>query len=245
VKRSEIMFGPFRLDQKNALLWKEGERIVLPPKPFEVLSFLTARPGELVTKNELISAIWPDVHVSDGSLTVAINTLRTALGEDRGSRQYIETVSRRGYRFVASVLSEQTMINATTDSLLAVGVGVASQPSSSVDENATGDTLPGQHGANFGGKETTAARAPRLSIVVLPFSNLGGDLAQDYFVDGVTESLTTDLSRIVGAVVIARSTAFTYKGLSNDVRVVANDLNVRYVLEGSVQRTGKRMRVNV
>ena len=82
-------------------------------------------------------------------------------------------------------------------------------------------------------------------MVVLPFANIGGDPEQEYFVDGVTESLTTDLSRISGAFVIARNTAFTYKGKAGDVKQIGRDLNVRYVLEGSVQRGGNRMRVNV
>src|SRR5271155_4068884 len=86
---------------------------------------------------------------------------------------------------------------------------------------------------------------PRLSMVVLPFANIGGDLEQEHFVDGVTESLTTDLSRIRGAVVIARNTAFTYKGKPFDVKTIGRELNVRYVLEGSVQRGGNRLRVNV
>jgi len=86
---------------------------------------------------------------------------------------------------------------------------------------------------------------PRLSIVVLPFANIGGDPQQEYFVDGVTESLTTDLSRIAGSFVIARNTAFTYKGKHYDVKRIGRDLNVRYVLEGSVQRGGNRLRVNV
>jgi TolB-like protein/Tfp pilus assembly protein PilF len=92
---------------------------------------------------------------------------------------------------------------------------------------------------------TTPQSAPRLSIVVLPFSNIGGDPEQDYFVDGVTESLTTDLSRIAGSFVIARNTAFTFKGKAVDVKQVGRELNVRYVLEGSVQRGGNRLRVNV
>jgi TolB-like protein/Flp pilus assembly protein TadD len=87
--------------------------------------------------------------------------------------------------------------------------------------------------------------APRLSIVVLPFANIGGDPEQEYFVDGVTESLTTDLSRMSGMLVIARNTAFTYKGKSVDVMQVGQELNTRYALEGSVQRRGDRMRVNV
>src|SRR5277367_837578 len=87
--------------------------------------------------------------------------------------------------------------------------------------------------------------APRLSIVVLPFANIGGDPEQEYFVDGVTESLTTDLSRINGTFVIARNTAFTFKGKAVEVKKLGRELNVRYVLEGSVQRGGNRMRVNV
>src|SRR4029077_12397548 len=87
--------------------------------------------------------------------------------------------------------------------------------------------------------------APRLSMVVLPFANIGGDAEQEHFVDGVTESLTTDLSRIRGAHVVARNTAFTYKGKSIDVKAIGDELNVRYVLEGSVQRSANRMRVNV
>jgi TolB-like protein/class 3 adenylate cyclase len=86
---------------------------------------------------------------------------------------------------------------------------------------------------------------PRLSMVVLPFANIGGDVEQDHFADGVTESLTTDLSRIRGAVVIARNTAFTYKGTAVDLKTIGRELNVRYVLEGSVQRGGNRIRVNV
>ena len=96
-------------------------------------------------------------------------------------------------------------------------------------------------------REDTIPRrsAPHLSIMVLPFANIGGDPEQDYFVDGVTESLTTDLSRIAGAFVIARNTAFTFKGKAVDVKRVGRELNVNYVLEGSVQRSGNRLRVNV
>jgi TolB-like protein/Flp pilus assembly protein TadD len=100
-------------------------------------------------------------------------------------------------------------------------------------------------GANAHQASPLAHAAPHLSIVVLPFANLGGDPEQEYFVDGVTESLTTDLSRISGAFVIARNTAFTFKGKPTDVKKVGRELNVRYVLEGAVQRGGNRLRVNV
>ena len=89
------------------------------------------------------------------------------------------------------------------------------------------------------------AAAPRLSIVVLPFTNLSDDREQEYFADGITEDLTTDLSRISGSFVIARNTAFTYKGKPVDVKQAGRELGVRYVLEGSVRRTGHQVRVNV
>jgi len=106
---------------------------------------------------------------------------------------------------------------------------------------------PGPGGADDGNLPAAATNSapPRISLVVLPFANLGGGPEQEYFVDGVTESLTTDLSRISGAFVIARNTAFAYRGKPVDVREIGRDLNVRYVLEGSIQRSGERMRVNV
>jgi TolB-like protein/class 3 adenylate cyclase/Flp pilus assembly protein TadD len=100
-------------------------------------------------------------------------------------------------------------------------------------------------GQAISGETFNPSSAPRLSIVVLPFANIGGDVEQEYFVDGVTESLTTDLSRIGGSFVIARNSALSYKGRAVDVRQVGRELNVRYVLEGSVQRSGKRLRMNV
>jgi len=100
-------------------------------------------------------------------------------------------------------------------------------------------------GAASTAKAPTQRQPPRLSLVVLPFANIGGVPEQEYFADGITESLTTDLSRISGAFVIGRSTAFSYKGKSPDLKQVGRELNVRYVLEGSVQRSGDRMRVNV
>jgi len=100
-------------------------------------------------------------------------------------------------------------------------------------------------GTQKGGTTPSSSSAPRLSVVVLPFANIGGDPEQDYFVDGVTESLTTDLSRIAGSFVIARNTAFTFKGKAVDVKRIGRELNVRYVLEGSVQRGCNRLRVNV
>jgi TolB-like protein/Tfp pilus assembly protein PilF len=109
----------------------------------------------------------------------------------------------------------------------------------SVKTSAAGSALA----THSSGRESPGP--PRLSIVVLPFANIGGDVDQEYFVDGVTESLTTDLSRMLGMIVIGRNTAFAYKGKSGDLKQIGRELNIRYVLEGSVQRGGNRMRVNV
>ena len=103
MKTGELAFGQFRLDRANALLWRGHDRVVLAPKPFEVLCCLVERAGELVTKDDLLDIVWSDLHVSESSLTVAMNALRSALGDDRLAPNYIETVPRRGYRFVASV----------------------------------------------------------------------------------------------------------------------------------------------
>lgn len=103
MKTRELAFGQFRLDRANALLWRGHDRVVLAPKPFEVLCCLVERAGELVTKDELLDAVWSDLHVSESSLSVAMNALRSALGDDRLSPHYIETVTRRGYRFIATV----------------------------------------------------------------------------------------------------------------------------------------------
>ena len=104
----ELAFGQFRLDRANAMLRRGQDRVVLAPKPFEVLCCFVERPGELVNKDELLAAVWSDLHVSESSLTVAINALRSALGDDRQAPHYIETVTRRGYRFIASVGAVQS-----------------------------------------------------------------------------------------------------------------------------------------
>jgi DNA-binding winged helix-turn-helix (wHTH) protein/tetratricopeptide (TPR) repeat protein len=110
VRTDALAFGEFRLDRANALLWRGQERVALAPKPFEVLCCLVVRPGELVTKEELLDAVWSDLHVSESSLAVAMNALRAALGDDRLSPNYIETVTRRGYRFIASVTNDEPVV---------------------------------------------------------------------------------------------------------------------------------------
>ena len=137
----------------------------------------------------------------------------------RGEKQHlIKTLPRKGFRFVGAVQEEEQQESRPNRPFRRRVVAMAAE---------------------------TLSSGPRLSIVVLPFANLSADPEQDYFVDGVTESLTTDLSRISGSFVIGRHTAFTYKGKAADLKQIGRELNVRYVLEGSVQRSGNRLRVNV
>ena len=170
----------------------------------------------VVSKDDLISAVWNGRIVSDAALTTRLNAARAAIGDDGDKQRLIKTLPRKGFRFVGAVQEGQKPATASASSAVQ-NDGTAQRPFS----------------------------PPRLSIVVLPFANLSGDPEQDYFVDGVTESLTTDLSRISGSFVIARHTAFAYKGKAVDVKQIGRELNVRYVLEGSVQRGGNRLRVNV
>ena len=193
---------------------ERGHIVPLRPRAWAVLRLLATRAGQLVGKDEIMDEVWSDCEVTEDSLVQAIGDIRRALGD--AGRSALKTLPRRGYMLVTN--------GEPTDG--AVVSGDATSRSSNIEDLAAPSSMP------------------HLSIIVLPFANIGGDLAQDYFVDGVTESLTTDLSRIAGSFVIGRNTAFTLKGKAVDTRQIGRDLNVRYVLEGSVQHGGNRFRLN-
>ncbi len=202
-----LKFAEFLLDLDRACLCGPAGRVDLRPKNFEVLRYLLEHAGQVVSKEELIGAIWPNTTVTDKSLTKSVSEIRAAIG---GSGQtIIKTVSRRGYLLAVPV----------------TGIGEAGEAAS--------------HSA------TVPDNSQRLSLVVLPFTNLSGDVAQDHIADGITDDLTSDLSRISGSFVIARNTAFTYKGRDTDVRVIGRELGVRFVLEGSVRKLADAVRINV
>jgi DNA-binding winged helix-turn-helix (wHTH) protein len=165
---------------------------------------LIERAGEVVSKDEIIAAVWPQIVVEDSNLTVQISALRRVVDDARPEGSCIQTVPGRGYRFLSAV----TRVAAEARSNAAV-----------VQQSGVG------------------AR-PRLSIVVLPFVNLSDDRGQQYFADGITEDLTTDLSRIAGMFVISCTNAFTYRKKSVDTKQIGRELGVRYVFEGSVRRSG-------
>src|SRR5258708_16149060 len=210
------LFEDYAFDPDRRELHRGADVVSIAPQVFDLLDYLIRNRERVVSKDDLINAVWNGRIVSDAALTTRLNAARNALGDTGETQRLIKTLPRKGFRFVGTVQEAQRR---TVEP-----VGSAAR---------SGDTTP------------TPASAPRLSIVVLPFVNLSGDPEQDYFVDGVTETLTTDLSRISGSFVIGRHTAFTFKGNTVDVKKVGRELNVCYVLEGSVQRAGNRLRVNV
>jgi TolB-like protein/DNA-binding winged helix-turn-helix (wHTH) protein/predicted ATPase/class 3 adenylate cyclase len=244
--------GPFHLDRHNGVLLRGSEPVVLGGRAVSLLGALVEKPGTLVSKDALIEAAWPGQAVEDSNLPVQIAALRRVLGEAPGGDRWIETMPRRGYRFVGpivaveeySVTAAPPQVDAPRDAELGLG-GVGWRDRPTEPRLATRAQPLATASAAEAGNSAALATAARLSIVVMPFSNLSNDPEQEYFVDGITEDLTTDLSRISGSFVIARNTAFAYKGKLVDAKQIGRELGVRYVLEGSVRRTGDQVRVNV
>jgi TolB-like protein len=208
-------FGEFRLDRAGDGLSRRDENGFFVPlsigeRALDVLAVLVERPGKLVTKEEIMAAVWRRSVVENANLTVQIAALRRVLDQDRPEGSCIQTVAARGYRFVVPVTRIE---NADTPSMAAALVAGAPRA------------------------------APRLSIVVLPFTDLSEGGGQQYFADGITEDLTTDLSRI-DMLVISRNTAFSYRDKSIQTRRIGYELGVRYVLEGTVRRSGNQVRVS-
>ena len=214
---NSLRFQSFTLDLQRLCLRGPAGEVDLRPKSFEVLRYLAEHAGRVVPKEEMIRAVWPDVTVTDESLTRCISEVRRAIGDD--AQEIIKTVSRRGYLFDSPDLAGgQTESVPDTE---------AAPPS-----HRRGNRLAAQ-----------PASHDRPSIAVLPFANMSGDPEQEYFSDGITEDIITDLSKISGLFVVARNTTFTYKGKPVNVRQVSEDLNVKFILEGSVRKAGSRVRI--
>jgi len=267
-------FDRFHLDRRG--LFRRDEDAEMAPmeigsRALDVLRVLLKRPRDLVSRDEIMAAAWPGIVVEDNNLTIQIATLRRVLDQDRANGTCIQTVPRRGYRFVVPVARVQP----------AAGPEAGSPPGNGIDPptaqyeqaQAAGSQGKTSHAASVPastryrlrggavaaviGALTLAAAvgswrlpwfghshpAPRLSIVVLPFANLSGDPDQEYFADGITEDVTFDLSRIVDMFVISRNTAFTYRNRPVNTNQIGRELGVRYVLEGSVQRSDTQVRI--
>jgi adenylate cyclase len=210
-----FQFEGYTQDVARSSLRTADRDVELRPKSFEVLCYLVENAGRLVTKEELIEAIWPDVIASDQVLAHCVSEARAAIGD--GDLTIIKTVPRRGYRFSAPV------------SRMVTNAGALSSAAAEVK------------GAPSGSDVGLGLNRP--SVAVLPFANLSGDPQQDYFSDGITEDIITELSRFSELLVIARNSAFQYKGKAVDIRQVGRELGARYVLEGSARRSGDRIRI--
>jgi TolB-like protein len=213
-------FGEFRLDPQQRLLTGSIDRspISLMPKAFDTLLYLVERRGQLLGKSDLMKAIWPNIVVEENSLNQCVSTIRRTLGERPGEHRFIVTEPGRGYRFVADVKV------------------TAAQPAHSTHSEPVNPDHPAP-------SERASNAADHKSVAVLPFANLTGDPSKDYIGDGFAEELIHTLARISGLRIPSRTSSFSYKGRSIDVRQVARDLDVSTVLEGSVRSAGERIRV--
>lgn len=201
-------FGPFRLDADAEILFHGAEPTALGKRAVALLRMLLERAGQPISKDALIETAWPGLTIEDGNLTVQIAALRRILEKVAGGASWIETLPRRGYRYVGPVV----------------------EPSDLAFE-----AIPQM--------SPVLALPDKPSIAVLPFSNLSDDPEQEYFADGIVDDIITGLSRFKWLFVIARNSSFTYKGRLVDTRQVGRELGVRYVLEGSVRRSGDRIRI--
>jgi TolB-like protein/DNA-binding winged helix-turn-helix (wHTH) protein len=261
---SVCTFGPFRVDFETCEIHKHGIRLHVQSQPVRVLWFLVDRSGQLVTRQELQEKLWPghSPEEVDDSLNSTVKKLREALGDDAGKPLYIETIPRRGYRFIAPIQMESaekppgaTSTSADEPSWLAVETAVQATVIPAEPLGWRRYRKPGAIGlltltAIVGLLSVTAflkragADAQIHSIAVLPFENLSGDSSQDYFAEGLTDAVTTDLAQIGSVKVISRSSANHYKKDYKPLVKIGQELGVDAVVEGTVARSGERVRVN-
>jgi TolB-like protein/DNA-binding winged helix-turn-helix (wHTH) protein len=249
-----IRFGVFEVDLHAGELRKQGVRIKLQEQPFQVLQVLLEKPGEVVTREDLRQRIWPaDTFVDfDGGVNNAIKRLREALGDRAETPRYIETLPRRGYRFIGTVNgsaqaapasgspplvephAEPAASRRTLRAGILIGLGLAALLL------AVLGFTPNQWWNHLRGRSAV----PEIrSIAVLPLQNLSGDPTQEYFADAMTEELITDLSQISALKVISHTSVDTYKKSSKSLPEIARELHVDGVVAGSVMRSGDKIRI--
>jgi TolB-like protein/DNA-binding winged helix-turn-helix (wHTH) protein/Flp pilus assembly protein TadD len=251
-----VRFGLFELDSENGELLKQGLKVRLQEQPFQVLRILLEHPGKVVTRDELRRRIWPaDTFVDfDRGLYNAIKKLREALGDDAQKPVFIETFSKRGYRFIGPV---QNGTNATTrQEAIAATTLTETGDQEAHRKGFTWVLALGAAavvalilvlGLNTGGMRDRLlgrSASPRIqSLAVLPLLNLSGDPAQEYFSDGMSDALITDLSQIGSFKVISRTSSMRYKKTDKSLPEIARELGADGIVEGTVQRSGDRVRI--
>jgi TolB-like protein/DNA-binding winged helix-turn-helix (wHTH) protein len=276
-----FLFEGFRLDRRaRALSRRDAAGAFVPiavgSRALEVLDVLVGRAGDLVSRDEFMSAVWPETVVEETNLNVQIAALRRILDQGRADSSCIQTIPGRGYRFAAPVTRVESSTRLTSGRLSGNGAGgpIAEPPAPpnpatpSHSETARPMVRPRElKGLLLGSLAIVAGAlflvaavvtasnwhpplsgvagpAPRLSIVVLPFTNLGDDRDRQNLANAMTENLTAELSLNSDLLVTSRNTAFTYGNKLLDTRQIGRALSVRYVVEGSVQRSGNQLRVN-
>jgi len=264
-----IRFGVFELDPRSGELQKQGRKIRLEGQPVEILLCLLEKPGELVTREELRRKLWSDdtfVNFED-SLNAAVKSLRQALNDSADNPRFVETLPRRGYRFIAPMqVSADSVEPALSVSAVVPEIGSAADAPSVTGKEEV-DLPPGRVtrvnrrgtffwtaciagsvvvlGALWMWSHFRSGTPPPVirSLAVLPLENLSGDPAQEYFSDGMTDELITELGQISGLRVISRTSVMTYKGARQLLPQIAHDLNVDAVVEGTVLRSGQKVRI--
>jgi TolB-like protein len=207
------LFEEYAFDTDRRELYRGADVVSVAPQVFDLLDYLIRNRERVVSKDDLINAIWNGRIVSDAALTTRLNAARSAIGDSGDEQRLIKTLPRKGFRFVGPVREAQ----------VPAGAAAADNPGQPPKPALTLPDKP--------------------SIAVLPFTNLSSDPEQDYFADGVVEDIITALSRFKALFVIARNSSFTYKGRAVDVKQVGRELGVRYVLEGSVRKAANRVRI--
>ena len=262
---SRVRVGEFEVDLRAGEVRHGGDKIRLQERPFHILAVLLQRPGEVVTREEIQQKLWPPNTFVDfeHSINTAVNKLREALGDDTENPRFIETLPRHGYRLIAPVeiveangtrpevgarpvppqkgrprgtpLQKRWLVAAMVGALVTLLVTL-------IGLNVVG--LRDRLAAYVGGHSSAPAQAPHIqSIAVLPLENLSRDPEQEYFADGLTDALITDLGKIANLRVISRTSVMQYKGAKKLLPQIAQELNVDAVVEGTVQRSGDRVRI--
>ena len=210
----KFFFSNQVLDTDTRELSRQDMPVSLEPQVFDLVVHLMENRDRVVSKEELIEKIWHGRHVAESTLTSRINAARKAVGDSGAEQALIRTIARKGFRFVGAV------------------------------QTGAEDGAPAEPAATYRELEPQAALADRPGIAVLPFINMSGDRAQEYFSDGISEDIITALSKMRWFFVIARNSSFVYKGRSVHISEIARELGVRYVVEGSVRRSGDQVRIS-
>jgi TolB-like protein/DNA-binding winged helix-turn-helix (wHTH) protein/Flp pilus assembly protein TadD len=265
---SVIRFGAFELDGANGELRKAGVSLKIHPQPLQVLLLLAQHAGQTVTREEIQRCLWGDNTFVDfeRGINFCVNQIRATLGDDAEKPRYVETLPRRGYRFIAPIKMDISGTTPGLDEHVSEGpadqgfrpVAVpAEEAATLLHSHTAAPTRKHSHFLAALGLVVVIALAvgwqwrarqrvvPIRSLAVLPFENLSGDAAQDYFADGMTEALITELGKISALRVISRQSMMQYKGTKKSAPEIASELKVDAVIEGSVQRVGDSARVSV